>query len=437
MSSAGKREDLLAPFRPGVDGSRFGYEEAARLLMRVGFGACQAEVEAAVEAGLESTLKRVFEPEPEPVDRRYERLLALGDRLARRDDLEGLRGHWFLRLIRAPRPLAENLTLFWHDHFATAQGKVRDLQAMHLQNRLFLDRGLAAFPELLAKVAKDPAMLVWLDNAASSKRHPNENFARELFELFSLGIGHYEEADVREAARAFTGWQVSRGRFLFRVEAHDEGNKRILGRQGPLGGEDVIDLCCEQPACARLIATKLYRRFVSRRIDEALAVSLGIEFARDELRIGRFLRRLLGSQLFFAEARKLALIRTPVQLMVGALRSLDASAGGLPLARHAAAMGQNLFEPPSVAGWEHGRAWINSATMLARHNFAAAVAEGEEGELCFRHRSGSGLAPDAVARSILGYRLEKRVLAGLVERVGEGVAAVAGAVLALPEAQMF
>lgn len=404
---------------------------AAHILVRTGFGAPPHEVAAAARAGLEATLDRITAPPSGDAARRWQRLRDMGPRMARRRGAAGLRALWLRRMLETPAPLREHLTLFWHDHFATAASKVDDAVAMHAQNELLLDRGVGRFDDLLLAIARDPAMLVWLDNASSSRRHPNENFARELFELFSLGIGHFEEADVRAAARAFTGWHVDRGAFRFSPPDHDSGPKTVLGVSGDLGGEEVVRACTGRPECARFIASKLWRWFVDDDVDEPLATALGEAFTAVNRRVEPFLRCVFASRGFFAARGNL--IRSPVQLVVGALRTLQARVDVFRLADDVAHMGEALFEPPSVAGWARGRSWINSVTLTARHNFAADVGDGEDGRLgC---RAGVDADPVDLARALLRREPPASDLARVV--AARSPEAVAGAALGLPEAQLM
>lgn len=413
----------------------FDFDAAAHLLTRAGFGASPDEIDAAAGSGLAATVAGLL-TEPagdDPATRRWNKLREMGPRMARRSGIEGMRALWLRRMLESPAPLREHLTLFWHDHFATGAEKVRDPVAMERQNAMLLERGTGRFDELLLDIARDPAMLVWLDNAASSRRHPNENFARELFELFSLGIGHYRETDIKAAARAFTGWQVNQGSFRFSAADHDDGPKTVLGVSGNLGGEDVVRACAERPACSRLIATKLYRWFVSAAVDEALEAALGEALNAEERRIGPFLGRLFSCRAFYADAARGSSIRSPVQLVVGTLRTLRARADVYRLAELTALMGEALYEPPTVAGWDRGRAWINSATLTARHNFAGALTAGEDGEL--KCRTSLESDPARLARALL----RRAPPANELEKViaGRTPLAVVGAALALPEAQLM
>jgi uncharacterized protein (DUF1800 family) len=383
MSPLGRIDDLLEPYRPGTDGP-FDFAEAAHLMRRTGFGAAPAEIAAAAAAGPQAAVDALFAAPRAGEARAYEQALAISERAGRRRDVEALQAAWVLRFLTAPQPLAERLALFWHGHFATSEAKVRDATAMHAQNLTLLEKGLGRFPELLDAVARDPAMLRWLDGDTNTKGRPNENFARELFELFTLGLGHFEEHDIREAARAFTGWRVKDGRYYFDAPEHDATPKRVFGKDGIESGEEVLALCTRRPECPRFIAVKLYVAFVAPAVDAGLAVVLGERFAALEQDVGAFLRLLFRSRVFYSAGARLAVYRSPVAFAAGAARTLSARADCTAIAAALADMGQALFFPPSVGGWEEGRGWISTATIAARRRFAADLGRGAAGPLALR-----------------------------------------------------
>ncbi len=389
----------LRAYRPGSDGP-FGPEQAARLFRRLTFGAPPDRILEVAARGLPQTLDAIFQPPPSnhPRWKAYHRMLTHGDRAARRGDLEGMQSAWVARSLTTPFPIAERVSLFWHDHFATAASKVTDLPAMQRQNRLFLTAGLGAFPDLLGAVARDPAMLIWLDGVTSSKAHPNENFARELFELFSLGIGHYTEDDVKECARAFTGWRLKRGRFHFDPTQHDEGEKTVLGESGRLEGEDVLRILARHPQCARFIAGKLWTTFVGPIEDPRLEQELGSLFDANKRNVGSFLRRIVSSRGFFLANPR---VSGPMEFTLGALRGVGARAAGSRVVHHLKRLGQEPFNPPSVAGWPSGLEWITSATAVARENFAGELAQGGEGPLSLK-RAEKPLALGALTLAVTG-----------------------------------
>lgn len=277
---------------------------------------------------------------------------------------------WADRMVRTPRPLEEKLTFFWHGHFATSETKVRDYRMMLVQNRMLRERASGGFRELLLGIMRDPAMLVYLDNGENIKGHPNENFGRELLELFTLGVGNYTEEDIREASRAFTGWTNDVLEFRFDPELHDAGRKRFLGREGALNGEEVVDIILAQPAAAERIATKMYQFFVREEISDATRTALAKVFRESGYQVKPLLRAMFLSRDFYSEPSVATQIKSPVQLFVSTYRKL-----GLQQAPTApdfnkltTPLGQTLLYPPNVAGWAGGRVWITPATLLERGN---------------------------------------------------------------------
>ncbi len=365
----------LAPFVPGVDGA-FDEAAAAHLLRHAGYGSRPEEREQAARAGLGATLERLFTRDE---GRAAAQLAALAPTVAQGDDFPRLQGLWLGRMAESASPLAEKLALFWHGHFATSHETIQQGDWMWRQYELFRSLGGGPFRELLQAAARDPALLVWLDGNSNVKSHPNENFARELFELFSLGVGHYSERDVQEAARAFSGWHVRDGRFWKNERAHDSGVKQLFGASVEDGGE-VVDAAVRHPACASFLAGKLLRAFVTDAPPPAAIEEVAAALREDELVIERTLRRLFASRLFFAESSRRARIAGPIEWCVGLLRRTRARCNYRAVAQAAAAMGQALFAPPNVKGWDGGATWISSRTLLARGRFAAALCHGD-GEL--------------------------------------------------------
>ena len=277
---------------------------------------------------------------------------------------------WADRMVATPRPLEEKMTLFWHGHFAASESKVRDYRMMLAQNVMLRDRATGNFRDLLMAIMRDSAMLVYLDNGQNVKDHPNENFGRELLELFTMGVGNYTERDIREASRAFTGWTNDVLAFRFDAGRHDYGRKDFLGRRGEFGGEEIIDIVLAEPVTAEFIASKIYRFFVREAISEAMRTELGkvLRDARYELK--PLLKAIFLSRDFFSPPSVATQIKGPVQLFASTYRKL-----GLQMAPTApdfnaltGRMGQLLFYPPNVAGWSGGRTWITPATLLERGN---------------------------------------------------------------------
>jgi len=291
-----------------------------------------------------------------------------------------LRAWWVQEMLATPSPLTERMTLFWHNHFVSSQQKVRVARLMYAQNALFRSEAVGNFATLLHAAAKDPAMVLYLDSAQNRKGAPNENFAREVMELFTLGQGRYGEQDIKEAARAFTGWSLDRdtGTFLFRPRLHDDGDKTVLGKTGRFDGDAVLDVLLARPETAELVVGKLWQEFVSPTPDPKEVARIAGAFRASNYEIIVVVRELLRSPAFWAPEQRGVLVKSPVDLVVGALRQLELSpADTRPYALAVAGMGQNLFAPPNVRGWPGGEAWINSNTLLARKQFVDRLARSD------------------------------------------------------------
>jgi len=272
------------------------------------------------------------------------------------------------------------MTLFWHGHFTSGFREVRHAVFMYEQNEFLRRRALDNFRELLIGIGRDRAMLVYLDGFRNRKRHPNENYARELMELFTLGVGNYSERDVIEAARAFTGWAFDDHGFVFRPRDHDDGVKRFLGRVGRFDGDDIVDIILEQPACSRFLARKLLTFFVRPDPPKRLVENLAKEIRRQKYELKPVMRTLLLSRAFYAPASRGSLVKSPVELVVGTARQLGVKIANLPAANQAMiAMGQELMQPPNVKGWDGGPKWINTATLFTRYNTIAGLVYGTPG----------------------------------------------------------
>jgi len=294
--------------------------------------------------------------------------ISSGDRAA----LGRLQGWWLYRMLYSPHPLRERLTLFWHNHFATSVAKVRSLPLMFNQNRLLRKHALGKFPSFLLEASRDAAMIVWLDNNSNIKGSANENFAREVMELFSLGVGNYTETDIREAARAFTGWSSNGEQFVFNSAQHDFGRKTVLGQSGAWNGEDVIRIVLEQPSAARFLVRKMFRQFINDSLDppDKLLEPLADQFRSSGYDIRACIATLLRSRIFFSDHAYRQRIKSPVEYVVGLVSSFNGVVSPKDLAETMDGLGQSLFEPPNVAGWKGGKTWLNSATLVARHNLA-------------------------------------------------------------------
>jgi uncharacterized protein (DUF1800 family) len=295
-------------------------------------------------------------------------------------DIGRVKAWWFYRMLFGPDPLGEKLTLLWHNHFATANSKVQNAALMQRQNETLRKHARGKFTELLNTGVREPALLLYLDAQANRKTHPNENLARELMELFTVGVGHYTEVDVKEAARALTGWTVEDGQFVEIPARHDTGEKTLFGKTGRFTGSDLINLLLEQPVTAERIALKLCRQFFGESaIPPAAMKELANGLREHDFDIGRSVAVILKSRLFFADGNLGNRVLDPVQFVVGAVRALelfDPAPSTLALADWTARMGQDLFNPPNVGGWPGGRAWIHTRSMIARANYAVALVSG-------------------------------------------------------------
>lgn len=351
----------------------------AHLLRRAAFGAPERELARAAAAGTAATLDALLDYDPSAVERLpplHPRGKALD--LARVADLQLW---WLDRMVRTPSPLQELMTLFWHNHFATAVYKVGSPALMQRQNQLFRSNALGSFRTLLQQVTRDPAMLIWLDGRTSHKRAPNENYGRELMERFTLGVGTFTESDVHAAARAFTGFHTDReGHVSFHPNDHDGGIKTLLGRTGPWGAEQAIDIILSQPAHGPFLTGKLWRFFVAGAAPTTKQLAPHVQaYVSSGYQIKPLVRSILSSPEFAAPATRFALVRSPAELVTASLRAL---APGRPAAERwlvgaMARMGMELFDPPNVGGWPGGLAgpnWINAGTLMSRFNFAERLA---------------------------------------------------------------
>ena len=367
----------------------------AHLMRRAGFGAGRDELEARVAKGYEATVEELLNPEAYPPVDHYTLLRHQPSALLPGGVPPMGNVNYMYYLVTTQRPLEEKMSLFWHHVFATGNSKVDNYDQLLEQIDLFRHHGMGNYRELLLMLAKNPSMIFWLDNNQNHGTEVNENWGRELLELFSLGAGNYTEVDVREASRAFTGWgfetklpRLPYGRFpwkfQYRPEDHDEGEKTFLGHKGNFNGEDIINIVVEQPACAKFICRHLYNFFVA---DEPQVPAWNIEPPRDPAAIDVLVKafrenkyemkpvlRTLFNSDFFKNARYKHL-KSPAEVVVGTLRQMGgyeiAKPGYGELSMQPGYMGQDLLNPPSVEGWHTGQEWINSGSLMARINFVA------------------------------------------------------------------
>ena len=376
MPNVSPPDGLLKPYDATRDGA-WTIREATHLLGRSQFGYTPDELEQAVTGGLNATVDRLIATQPESAEFRQAEE-ALRKTAFATGEIADLKIWWLYRMWATANPLAEKVALFWHNHFATSNDKVRSIPQMLAQNELIRTHGLGSFKSLLHGMSRDTAMLVWLDGNANRKRHPNENFAREIMELFALGVGNYTEKDIQEAARAFSGWHVREGAFWFNQLQHDQSTKTVFGKSGNFDGAAIVDLCLEQPACARFLGMKLLKTFVCPDPSTEQIDAVAARIRAHDYNMSPVMRELFSSQLFFGASCRRNVIKSPLDLVVGSLRSLAATVKWPPVARLLANLGQDVFEPPSVKGWEGGRLWINSSSILLRTNFATELASGDQ-----------------------------------------------------------
>ena len=369
-----------------VETSSMGLDDARHLLSRVGFAATNADIQAfakmtrfeaadqlvkgATSVAVTPVLPWVDELPLSPAKRQImSREATQVERRRNNERTFELRDWWFREMLNTPSPLTEKMTLFWHNHFATSQQKVHFAPLIYRQNTLLRRNALGNFSNMLHEMSRDPAMLIYLDGANSRKQQPNENFGREVMELFTLGEGNYTEKDIKEVARAFTGWSIDRetGQFMFRRAVHDYGDKTIFGKTGNFEGDQVLDMILKRPETAQFITGKLWREFVSTKPDEKEVKQLAAIFQSSGYNIGKLMRLILSSDAFYALDNRATLIKSPVEFVVGTLKTFDIETPNLrPFVLTAALLGQNVFAPPNVKGWPGGEAWINTATLLGR-----------------------------------------------------------------------
>ena len=377
----------------------------AHLMRRAGFGATRDELDTLVSDGYEATVESLLDPNtptnvPEDLLRRYhpDQSAGLG--------IRGVAAYWLYRMIHSKRPLNEKVALFWHSVFATGYPKLAQGRVLMDQIDMFRNHGMGSLSTLLVELSRDPSMIMWLDNNENHKGAINENYGRELLELFSMGVGNYSEDDIKECARAFTGWTVGNSEYMemrirndslwpygrinlhfeFNPDDHDNGEKSFLGQKGRLTGEDIVKIICRQPATARFIARHMYSFFVADeppvtnwpytppRDPEAIE-ALSRAYFDSGHNIGSMLRVLFNSDLFKSRESWYQKVKSPAELVSGVLRLTGEYREPDPSIQGASddmeAMGQALINPPSVEGWHAGVEWIDTGNLVERANFAS------------------------------------------------------------------
>lgn len=374
----------MKPYKP----ERYYYRDAAHLLRRAGFGGSVEEVEAYRKLGPEEAAEKLLTfSDDDGTDASLFDWRAAYNGMNAGSGFPTLGGLWFHRMIATSQPLKEKLALFWHGHFATGRDKVDNAFAMGAQLEMFRAKGLGRFADLVLEVSKDPAMLRYLDNDKNAKGKPNENYARELMELFTIGVhAGYTEKDVQESARAFTGWTravIDKGRpelkFVFAAKNHDDGEKTVLGQTGNWDGHDIVRIVTDHPACARFMTAKLWRFFVNENLPENTHDELVAFWRQSKGDVRALLKLIFSSEEFYAAENRFALVKSPVEYVVGAIRATGATLQPehvMALNGVTQNMTQQLFYPPNVKGWDGGDDWLADFTMLNRLNFVAGLISG-------------------------------------------------------------
>ncbi|MCP4259249.1 MAG: DUF1800 domain-containing protein [Planctomycetes bacterium] len=350
--------------------------KAGHLFRRAAFGANWSQLQQALSDGPQRTIDKLLKPQADitTFNNTYDEY----DNSAA-GSIKNLRAWWLRRMIQTPYPLLEKMTLFWHSYFATNSNKVKNPRLMLQHIQLLRSHALNSFRDMLQAISHDPAVLIWLGADVNRKALPNENFARMLMENFTLGSGNYTEKDVKEAARAFTGWFVLRSRLRYISREHDVTTKEILGERGNFTGDDIIRIVLKQPATSQMLVRKLYR-FLICETEEPNAATirpLTKNFAKD-YDIMKLIETMLRSNLFFSQAAYRRRIKSPVEFSLGIVKALEGIVSTTQLAQDIAGLGQNLYNPPTANGWVGGRHWIDSATLTGRSNLALELLQGSE-----------------------------------------------------------
>jgi len=444
-----------------IGDKEFGTSQARHLLNRAGFGGTNKQIQMLVDRGLDDAVDLLVDyegidtsklPEPKldqdiirPPTREERQRIVKARRNKDQDFLDEVRAEnnrrraqdraqqgtleqwWLARLISTPRPMEEKLVLLWHDHFASRHRNVRDSYLMYLQNKLFREHANHNFGTLAKAIVRDPAMIKFLNNDRNFKAKPNENLARELMELFTLGEGNYTENDIKQGARALTGYTYRDNEFVKNKNQHDGGRKTILGKSGNFDADDFVEILLKNDACPKFVAYKLYNQFVLDTEDhpsekwQGVVNQLALQLKRSNYEIKPVVKTLLKSQHFYDSFIVGNKIKSPAQFTAGTIRMLNTPTRDISILTDAMSMmGQKLFEPPSVAGWDEGRAWINTSTLFVRQNTSAYLITGK---LPFE---------DKWTTARINYE-PTQMLEGLESRLGEQVVDhLVGSLLASP-----
>lgn len=373
---------------------------AAHLLARAGFSGTPSDVQKLSTMSLDEAVNALVDFEqqtwqnaPPPIpqemyegrDRTEMRELTpeerreLNDKRQKqaRESMEEVRLWWIERMIATPRPFEEKMTLLWHGHFTSGAREVKSPVFMKEQNDFLRKNCVGNFRDLVLGISKDRAMLSYLDGRNNVKEKPNENFARELMELFTMGVGNYSETDVKEAARAFTGWSFDENGYVFRARQHDGGEKRFLKQRGKFNGDDIVDIIMQQPATAKFLATKLAKFYMRPEPERELIDAIASELRKNKYEMRPTMKTIFKSQAFYHSTSRGVLVKSPAELLVSTARKFNTPIENLRAAERAmASMGQALLQPPNVKGWAGGTKWINTATLFNRYNIVSLMVQG-------------------------------------------------------------
>jgi len=375
---------------------KLGFEDARHLVSRTGIGSEWETIVRYQNLTRQQAINHLFNNRdeklpPAPKMSQWSRMVALRGNMNRRKNIKrisrvegkGLQQWWVKHLLATKSPFLERMTLFWHNHFPSTIKKTNQASMLHQQNLMFRKNALGNFGQMLHDVSRDPAMLLYLDGYVSTKDDPNENFSRELLELFTIGIGNYREQDMREAARAFTGWSINphNGKFIINPVNHDNGVKTFLGKRGNFKGEDIINILLQHPRTAETIAKKMWREFINiSKPDQRVINQWAAVFRNSGYDIKALMNQVLNSNEFWAKTNRGALIKSPIELTIGTLRTLPYTLRRVDLAHNLNIMGQGVFAHPSVKGWSGGKTWISTQSILRRNSMMTNLTAGNLNE---------------------------------------------------------
>jgi uncharacterized protein (DUF1800 family) len=427
-----KLHAMLQPYKPTAE-DPFDYVKAAHLLSRAGFGGTPEEIETIQAMGPQRAVEHLMDFPDAAADEQSDDIPDLSEvedyaknfremarqlvgktpdekiklrQMFQRQNAQAVQltvSWWMKRMMHGPYPLQEKLVLFWHGHFTTSAKDERSAWLMWQQHELHRQMAAGNFKEYAHKISHDPAMLDYLNNSQNRKQHPNENYARELMELFTLGIGNYTENDIKEAARAFTGYAHESDEFIYRKTEHDTGIKHFMGKSGNFDGDDIVEIIFQNPECPKYISKKLFKFFVHEEPEDAMVESMGALLRENKFELRPLLHTMLTSKAFYSNKTIGAQIKSPVQLVVGTARLLDVDLVRIPRLRAGPngwlqQMGQVPFFPPNVKGWPVGQAWINTSTLFVRYNTAVELAGGARSQIEAK-MSKKGVRLHSVAKS--------------------------------------